>query len=432
LAEGSGKRGPLRLAYLVPIYPMISQSFIRRELAAVEARGVVVDRYSLRRWSEELVDPLDVAEQQQTRVVLDVGASGLLRAILTTAVTRPRAFWRAARLAMRLGRHSHRGRLRHAIYLAEACVLRRWFQDTQVEHIHAHFGTNSAAAALLCQTLGGPSYSLTIHGACDVDNALSESLDVKIARAVFAVAVSSYLRSQLYRCVPYEHWSKIRVVHCGLDEQFLKAEAPPPPPERRLVYIGRLSEEKGLPILIKAAGRLKAEGQCFELVLVGDGPMRAWVEDRIDRLGLTDFVRILGWQTSTQVREWIGRSRALVLPSFMEGLPVVLMEALALNRPVISTYVAGIPELVVPGINGWLVPASSVEDLAAAMRAALDASTGQLERMGRAGAERVLREHHAGNEAGRLINLFLAATNRSLAAATPAGSAECPEELVLG
>jgi glycosyltransferase involved in cell wall biosynthesis len=159
--------------------------------------------------------------------------------------------------------------------------------------------------------------------------------------------------------------------------------------------------------------------------------MRAWVEDRIDRLGLTDFVRILGWQTSTQVREWIGRSRALVLPSFMEGLPVVLMEALALNRPVISTYVAGIPELVVPGINGWLVPAGSVEDLAAAMRAALDASTEQLERMGRAGAQRVLREHHAGNEAGRLVNLFLAATNRSLAAATPAGSAECPEELVL-
>jgi glycosyltransferase involved in cell wall biosynthesis len=426
-AEVLGKGEPLRLAYLVPIYPMVSQSFIRREVAAVEAHGLTVHRYSLRRWSEVLVDPLDVAEQQRTRVVLDVGASGLLRAILATAVTWPRRFWRATKLAMRLGRRSQRGLLLHAIYLAEACVLRQWFQDEQVEHIHVHYGTNAAAVALLCQTLGGPSYSLTIHGACDLDNASSESLDVKVAGAIFAVAVSSYLRSQLYRCVPYEHWSKIRVVHCGLDETFLNVTATTPPSERRLAYIGRLSEEKGLPVLMRAARHLKDQGLSFELVLAGDGPMRPLVEDVIDRLGLSDFVRIIGWQTSTQVRELICRSRALVLPSYMEGLPVVLMEALALSRPVISTYVAGIPELVLPGINGWLVPPSSVEDLAAALRAALEASPLQLERMGRAGAERVLREHNALNEATRLVSLFRTATRRSSAAAT-----SDPENLSLG
>jgi glycosyltransferase involved in cell wall biosynthesis len=142
-------------------------------------------------------------------------------------------------------------------------------------------------------------------------------------------------------------------------------------------------------------------------------------------------VRITGWQTSTQVRELICQSRALVLPSFMEGLPVVLMEALALNRPVISTYVAGIPELVIPGINGWLVPASSVADLAAAMRAALEASTEQLERMGRAGADRVQREHNALNEAGMLVDLFLATTRRPLATAIPADVASHAEELIL-
>jgi glycosyltransferase involved in cell wall biosynthesis len=416
----------LRLAYLVPTYPTISQSFIRREIAAVEAHGVVVQRYALRRWSEELVDPLDVAEQRRTRAVLEVGAWGLLGAALTTAVTRPRAFWRAARQAMRLGTRSQRGRFIHAIYLGEACVLRRWVQDARIEHVHVHFGTNGATVALLCRFLGGPSYSFTAHGTCEMDDASSLGLDEKVAQASFAVAVGSHLRSQLYRWVPYEHWSKIRVVGCGLDESFLNPEATPVPAARRLVYVGRLSEEKGLPVLIQAAGRLKAEGQSFELVLVGDGPLRVLVETLIDRLGLAGSVRIAGWQTSTQVREWIRASRALVLPSFMEGLPVVVMEALALYRPVISTYVGGIAELVVPGSNGWLVPASSVEDLAAAMREALVASTEQLERMGRAGAELVQRRHDARNEARTLVELFLETTGRSTATAIPADSAGIP------
>jgi glycosyltransferase involved in cell wall biosynthesis len=423
-AEGPGTRGPLRLAYLVPTYPTISQSFIRREIAAVEAHGAVVQRYALRRWSEQLVDPLDVAEQRRTRAVLEVGAWKLLGAAFTTAVTRPRAFWRAAKRAMHLARRSQRGRFIHAIYLGEACVLRRWFQDARIEHVHVHFGTNGATVALLCQLLGGPSYSFTAHGTCDIDHAWSLGLDDKVAQASFAVVVCSFLRSQLYRWIPYEHWSKVRVVRCGLDESFLNPEATPVPATRRLIYVGRLSEEKGLPILIQAAGRLKAQGQSFELVLVGDGPLRPLVETLIDRLGLAGSVRITGWQTSTQVRELICGSRALVLPSFLEGLPVVVMEALALYRPVISTNVGGIAELVVPGSNGWLVPASSVEDLAAAMRAALEAAPEQLERMGRAGAELIQRRHDARNEAGTLIELFLETTGRSAAPATPADSAE--------
>jgi glycosyltransferase involved in cell wall biosynthesis len=399
---------------------MISQSFIRREIAAVEAHGVVVQRYSLRRWSEELVDPLDVAEQRRTRAVLEVGAWGLLGAALITAVTRPRVFWRAALRAMHLGTRSQRGRFIHAIYLGEACVLRRWFQDARIEHVHVHFGTNGATVALLCRLLGGPSYSFTAHGACDIDQAWTLGLDDKVAQASFAVVVCSFLRSQLYRWIPYEHWSKIRVVRCGLDESFLDPEATPVPAARRLVYVGRLSEEKGLPILIQAAGRLKAQGQSFELVLAGDGPLQPLVETLIDRLGLAGSVRLVGWQTSTQVRALIRGSRALVLPSFMEGLPVVVMEALALYRPVISTYVGGISELVVPGSNGWLVPASSDEDLAAAMRAALEAAPEQLGRMGRAGAELVRHRHDASNEAGTLVQLFLEAMGRSAVAATAA------------
>ena len=119
------------------------------------------------------------------------------------------------------------------IYLAEACVLRRWFEDAEIDHVHAHFATNAATAALLCRTLGGPTFSLTIHGACDIDHVSTEGLDLKIGGAAFAVAICYYLRSQLYRAVPYEHWSKIRVVHCGLAADFLKARATSFPSARR-------------------------------------------------------------------------------------------------------------------------------------------------------------------------------------------------------
>ena len=159
-----------------------------------------------------------------------------------------------------------------------------------------------------------------------------------------------------------------------------------------------------------AACRLKADGKSFELVVVGDGPSRQQVEKLIDEHGLAGSVRLTGWQTSTQLRELISSSRAPVLPSYMEGVATVLMEAMALHRPVIGTYVGGIPELVVPGENGWLVPASCVEELAAAMSAALESSTEKLEWMGRAGAERVDREYNILKSAGLLAELFLHAT----------------------
>jgi glycosyltransferase involved in cell wall biosynthesis len=117
-------------------------------------------------------------------------------------------------------------------------------------------------------------------------------------------------------------------------------------------------------------------------------------------------VGITGWASSSDVAGYIADSRALVLPSFAEGLPVVIMEAFALKRPVISTYVAGIPELVENGVNGWLVPAGSAEALADAMRQALAASPEKLARMGRAGYERVTQNHDIRKEAAKLADLY--------------------------
>src|SRR6185503_433581 len=187
---------------------------------------------------------------------------------------------------------------------------------------------------------------------------------------------------------------------------FLDSEPMPCPAERRLVWVGRVCEEKGVPILIEAAAQLAREGLEFELELIGDGPLLSEIRARIAREGLERRVRTLGWAGSDAVRARVNAARALVQPSFAEGLPVVIMEALALGRPVISTFVAGIPELVETGVDGWLVPAGSVEALTAAMRAAIEASTAELERLGRAGRARVLERHHVRTEVDKLQRLF--------------------------
>jgi glycosyltransferase involved in cell wall biosynthesis len=174
----------------------------------------------------------------------------------------------------------------------------------------------------------------------------------------------------------------------------------------RLVSVGRLCEQKGQFLLLQAAAKLRRAGVNFELVLVGDGPLRGELEALVAREGLGDQVRIAGWASGETVQQEIEAARALVLPSFAEGLPVVLMEALARGRPVISTYVAGIPELVRDGECGWLVPAGSQDALTIAMQRALESSATHLTEMGRRGYTRVRQMHDASTNAQKLLRLF--------------------------
>lgn len=414
----------MKIAYLVNQYPKVSHSFIRREIQALETIGLEIIRYSIRSCGEELVDEADRQEQGKTRVLLDLG-TGLLWAILRVFFARPQRWLSAFRLTLKIGWGSDRGVLRNLAYLVEACALLEQCQALEITHIHAHFGTNPAAVAMLCQVLGGPNYSFTVHGPEEFDKVLAIALPEKIKRAAFVVAVSSYGKSQLYRWCEFEQWSKIRVVHCGVDNLFLETERLPVPTAPRLVCVGRLCEQKGQLLLLEAAARLAAEGLDFKLVFVGDGPLRGNIEAAIARLGLTNKLEITGWASSVQVQQQILASQTLVLPSFAEGLPVVLMEALALGRPVISTYVAGIPELVESEVCGWLVPPGSVEALVEAIRTALRLPATKLEQMGRVGARRVAKEHNAVWEARKLAALFQ--PNRSLA--NPVTTPALPERV---
>ncbi len=396
----------MRIAYFVNQYPKVSHSFIRREILALERQGLEVQRIALRGWDAELHDPEDLAERGKTRYVLQAGIKGLLAPTLQALRAQPGRFFKALKLALRLGRRADRSWPYHLVYLAEACQVLQWLQASAAEHVHAHFGTNSAEVVMLAQALGGPGYSFTVHGPEEFDKAQALHLGHKASQAAFVVAVSSYGRSQLFRWVDPAHWPKVKVVHCGLERNFHEGQGSLVAHAPRLVCVGRLCEQKGQLLLIEAAHALASTGVDFELVLAGDGEMRGPVEALIARYGLQRQVRITGWIGSAQVRDEILAARALVLPSFAEGLPVVIMEAMALRRPVLSTYVAGIPELLRHGENGWLFPAGCVTALTQAMRECLQQPVTVLQAMGEAAHARVLQRHDIDHEAAKLISLF--------------------------
>lgn len=395
-----------RVAYLVNQYPKTSHAWMRREIEGVLATGVEIDRYSVRRVDEPLVDLGDRREQDVTTVLLEKGALAIALSVLVVAVGRPAAFWRALGVAWSIGKNHPRGRAFHLVYLAEACLLARLLGARPVQHLHAHFGTNSATVALLTHTLVGVPFSFTFHGPEIFESISPRCLRAKIHAAAFVVAISHHGFSALERWSDPAHWHKLRLIRCGTDARFLDAPESAPPTEQRVVCVARLSPVKGHLVLLDALAKLVQEGLDPQLSLVGDGDFRPAIAARADSLGLSERIRWCGWLDGEGVRQEVLAARLMVLPSFDEGLPVVFMESLALHRPVISTYIAGIPELIENDRTGWVVPAGSVDHLADALREALTLDDESLMDIARNGARAVRERHDSAIEAARLAALF--------------------------
>jgi len=395
-----------QVSYLVNQYPAVSHSFIRREILALERKGWTVQRIALRGWDLPLVDPVDLQERERTRYVLKAGVVALLGATVRCALRSPRQFAAALRLTWAMAKTSHRPFPVHCAYLAEACLIRAWTAQVGSQHLHAHFATNPAEVAMLVNALGGPPFSFTAHGSDIMDRPAQVGLEHTVARAAFVASVSSYGRSQILRWVPHEHWPKVRVVRCGLEPGYGAAAAEPDTSAINLLCIGRLSREKGQLLLIEAVSLLIRKGVQVRLTLAGDGPMRAAVEALLERRNMTEHVRITGWLSADQIESELRQARALVVPSLSEGLPVVIMEAMASQRPVIAPYLAGIPELVQHGATGWLFPAGDVDGLAEAIAECLRADPSVLSAMGSAARARVWRAHDVDAESSELAKLF--------------------------
>lgn len=393
----------MKIAYLVNRYPAVSHSFIRREILALEASGVGVTRFSIRPFDRNLPDPADRLEAERTRVVVGQGIGTLILATVKLLFGRPAAFFRSLGIALKAFLDEPRRGWRQIFYLVEACWIAR--QLGGIDHLHAHFGTNPAAVARLVSCLTGIPYSFTVHGPDEFDAPGALDLRGKIADARYVMAISSYGRSQLMRWSDPVHWHKIRIVPCGVDRVFTQAIPPRADYGKTLCCVARLSAQKGIPLLIDAVAELAQRRDDLRIVLVGDGEMRGELETMIAARELSEIVSITGFVGAAEVRDILLSSRAMVLPSFAEGLPVVIMEALALETPVLVTAIAGVPELVDEDC-GWVVPAGSVSALVEAMNAALDCDAERLAAKGRVGRERVLVRHDSAKIGASLATLF--------------------------
>ena len=362
-------------------------------------------RIAIRPSPEVLVTPEDIKEQEKTHYILKSGLFHLIAVFVVHCLKNPLCAFSMLRCLLRLIRNAGGSIARHTAYAIEAAELIRICNKNGITHIHSHFGTNSSTTALFARMLGGPTYSFTAHGPEEFDHPIRLSIEMKVRYAHAVVAISMFGRSQLYRWCRREDWSKIHVVHCTVASKFLQQEVKGTTQAGRLLSVGRLCEQKGQLVLIQAVKKVIDAGIDLHLRLIGDGEMRSDIEFEIKQLGLEQHVQILGWKGESEIIEELDRAELFVLPSFAEGLPVAIMEALAREVPVISTYVAGIPELVKPDETGWLVHAGDSESLSMCILAALKTSSTEKQVLGRSGKRKIVDEFGPA-EPRKLIDIF--------------------------
>ena len=357
-----------RIAYLVSEYAAPSHTFVRREIAALRRRGLTILPFTVRRGS--------TAADEDAPAVLGAPRYRLVARAVCTMLGAPRRSARTWRLAQRHCAPGLRGRLWAQFHFLEALVLAAMLRAAGAERLHSHFANSGATVGMLATQFLDIPWSLTLHGISETDPPAGALLAGKIERAEFVACASWFMRAQGMRVVPPAQWGKFHIVRCGIEPVHVRRTEPAHGPARtRFITVGRISAEKGYPGLLYALRETIADGIDAELVIVGDGPLRGELEHSVARSDLGDRVLLRGALSEHETLREIAAADVFVLPSLMEGLPVVLMEAMAHGVPVIAPHLAGIPELVSDSENGLLFRPADWDMLVACMRRlATDAS----------------------------------------------------------
>lgn len=400
-----------RIGYLTGRYPQVTHTFVQREIRALRERGVAIETLSVWRTSpDDLLSPLDIEEAEGTTSLLPPDVALFARAHLQAVLSKPRAYLRAMLSAARLGTPGVRGRALSGLWFVEAIVLAHHCARRGIKHLHVHLNGTAPAIALIANGFAGSSltYSMTVHGSKEFYGVEAEGLEEKATGALFVVCISDYTRSQVMAFLPEDHWAKLTVVRCGVDPEDyapVSETAPDREPEVNVLTVGRLDRMKGMPLLVEAVGRLRAGGQRVRLTIVGDGPSRRALEHDARALGIADAITWAGAVGSDRMPEYYRSADIFCLPSFAEGVPIVLMEAMASSVPVVATRITGIPELIRNEESGLLVTASRVDELADAI-GRLVASPQLRESLGSGGRARVVEDYSIARSASELKEVF--------------------------
>lgn len=389
-----------KIAYLTGEYPRATDTFIQREVAALRACGHEVLTCSIRETGvEHLVGEEQRSEAAKTFYVIRA-AKSLKRFVgshFRAIKDRPQSYIRGLKLAFETAPGGFKAMIYQLFYFAEAGVLADEMRRQNVNHLHNHIAKSSCTVAMLASEISDIPFSFTLHGP-DIFFAPDHwRLDKKIEKADFVACISHFCRSQAMAFSSMQHWGKLHIVHCGVEPERYAGETKG---GKKLLFVGRLAAVKGMPVLLDA---MKCLPQDVSLTVIGDGPDRSDLEEMA--APFRERVHFLGYQSQTEVAEALKSHDIFVLPSFAEGVPVVLMEAMAAARPVITTRIAGVPELVEHGKSGLLVPPGDKKALAGAITI-LSKDVELQKKMGAAGRKKVQAEYQARDEAAWLSHLI--------------------------
>jgi colanic acid/amylovoran biosynthesis glycosyltransferase len=360
---------PDRIAVVCSRYPAVSHAFIAREVRALRERGVEVHTFTIRRTrAHELLSAGDRAEHERTRALLPPNPLRLVAAHARAAFTRPLRYLGALALSLRLSTGGVRALLWRVFYFAEGVLLWDECRRRGLRRLHAHFANVGSDASLLAAHVGGPewSWSFMMHGCTELFDERPHRLPEKIRRASLVVCNSHFTRAQLMKLVDRAEWHKLEVVPCGIDADDL-----PQLPYRpkigplRILTVGRLVPGKGHAVLLEALADLRDRGVETIATFVGDGPEREPLERMAEELRLD--VRFAGAVGQDELAAYYLDAQVFCLPTFAEGLGVVLIEAMGHGLPVVSTRVMGVPEVVDEGETGLLVLPGRADELADAI-----------------------------------------------------------------
>jgi colanic acid/amylovoran biosynthesis glycosyltransferase len=389
----------VRVAYIASRYPHVSHTFIRREVEALRDQGVQVQTFTVRpSEGEAAFGAADRAEEQSTTSILPVSAVRLARVQLGALRRSPQAYLSTLLATVKEAPLGLRKWVWALFYFLEGIVLWSHCDRLGIRHVHAHFANVGADVARVAARFGRAaddegrwSWSFTMHGYTEFNDVSAFGLSGKANDADAVVCISEYARSQLVMWTEPPAWSRFHIVHCGVDVgEFTLAPVAPEPHPLRLLFLGRLVVEKGPVVLVEALGLLRASGVDAVLTIVGEGPARPEIERSVAELGLGDHVSLVGAVPSDEARAHYHRADVFCLPSFAEGVPVVLMEAMSCGLPVVTTYITGIPELVTDGVEGCTVTPGRADRVADALRTLTDPARRRA--MGEAGRQKVERE----------------------------------------
>lgn len=397
----------VRLAYLVSRYPAISHTFILREVQTLRQHGFDIhiasinppDRPPAAMTAEE------IAESANCFYVKPAGVTGAFTAHWHTLRHRPLSYVKGLWYSVRLGGLDVKRILYNFFYFVEAVMIGHWMQQRQLTHLHVHFATQGATVALITTHIFPVHYSITVHGPDEFYNTHEFMLTEKIHHAQFICCISYFAQSQLMALSPPSCWDKFEISPLGVDPARFSPRPPRPTPTPfHILCVGRLVPVKGQAMLLAAVTHLVHAGRQVRLCYVGDGPDRDGLMQSVQQEELAEVVEFAGAVNQDAILDFYRQADVFVLASFAEGVPVVLMEAMAMEVPCVTTHITGIPELIEPG-QGLLVPPSDVDKLAAAIARLMDepALRQSIAKQGRA---KVLQHYELQRNTLRLGDIF--------------------------